>query len=452
MKLYVAEGAFGGFKWQTDYYNLDNRRLPSDRGQRPGQQHRSQRRRGGDAAISQAAGGKYLGTIDWRIPSFETLQPDMLPVAQQEVSLGAEKKLSEDLSFSARGVWKHLLRTIEDIGIITPEGELYYEGNPGSDWIVNLFQTLQRGSAQPGYDYWDQPEANRDYYGLNLSLEKRFSHNWQGSINYTLSLTKGNYGGLSSTDEFGRNSPNVERSFDLWFMMYADGRHARRRHAAPGPDPLHQGLRLLHLPDRPDPRLRRLRPQRQPHLHRGCPSTTPTSIPTGTVTSAILPFTTWADIYAEWAIRIGGKYTMAFNAQVNNITNTKTWQQARYAPTGTRWPSRPEYMLDGRSHRPETDGCHGGWHSVGSTGPYYWVDRHAVLSARCFLHRLRNGPGPFRQGLHHRVRHLVSTVRRPVLLLSRSSSTRRSSRPAPFGGRAFFIRKGSNLNSYDLVP
>ena len=24
MKLYMAEGAFGGFKWQTDYYTLDN--------------------------------------------------------------------------------------------------------------------------------------------------------------------------------------------------------------------------------------------------------------------------------------------------------------------------------------------------------------------------------------------------------------------------------------------
>ena len=116
------------------------------------------------------------------------------------------------------------------------------------------------GPLPEGYEYWPQPEAIRDYYGLNLSFEKRFSHNWQGAINYTLSLTKGNYGGLSSTDEFGRNSPNVERSFDLWFMMYEMDGTPVDGDAAPGPDPLHQGLRLLHLPDRPDPRLRRLRP------------------------------------------------------------------------------------------------------------------------------------------------------------------------------------------------
>ncbi len=188
----------------------------------------------------------------------------MKPVAQQEVSIGAEKKLSEDLSFSARGVWKHLLRTIEDIGIITPDGEQYYEGNPGSAWIVNLFETLQNQPS--GLDYWPQPKAIRNYYGLNLSLEKRFSHNWQGAINYTLSLTKGNYGGLSSTDEFGRNSPNVERYFDLWFMMYQmNGTPSTA--SAPGPDPLHQGLRLLRLPVRPDRRRRRLRPQRQAHVH-----------------------------------------------------------------------------------------------------------------------------------------------------------------------------------------
>ena len=30
----------------------------------------------------------------------------------------------------------------------------------------------------------------------------------------------GNYSGLSSSDEGGRNSPNVERNYDLWFMSY----------------------------------------------------------------------------------------------------------------------------------------------------------------------------------------------------------------------------------------
>jgi hypothetical protein len=366
MKLYMAEGAFGGFKWQTDYYNLDNpdfrliaaNGLVSNTDPNAGAE--------GDAAVSQAAGGKYLGTVDWRIPSFDTLQPDMKPVAQQEVSLGAEKKLSEDLSFSARGVWKHLLRTIEDIGIVTPEGEQYYQGNPGSDWIVNLFNTLQ--IPPEGYTYWPQPKAYRDYYGLNLSLEKRFSHNWQGAINYTLSQTKGNYGGLTSTDEFGRNSPNVERSFDLWFMMYEmdgtpiDGNLPQdRTHyiKAYGSYTFPIGLTLgFAAYGRSGNPMSTQLPFNNSYIY-----------PLGYGDLGVLPFTTWADVYAEWAFKVGGKYTMAFNAQINNVTNTKTWQQSRYAPTRNTMGVPDEYILDGTVVDPNTTLVD----SLGHT--YYWVDR-----------------------------------------------------------------------------
>jgi hypothetical protein len=369
MKLYVAEGAFGGFKWQTDYYTLDvadyrliaANNLLFNTGYGAGEGGET-----GDAAVSQAAGGTYLGTLDWRIPSFDTLQPDMLPTGQQEISLGAEKKLSEDLSFSARGVWKHLLRTIEDIGIMTPAGEQYYQGNPGSPWIVNLFQTLQEEPS--GLDYWDQPEAIREYYGLNLSLEKRFSKNWQGAINYTLSLTKGNYGGLSSTDEFGRNSPNVERSFDLWFMAYEmDGTPVNgtlpqnRSHyiKAYGSYTFPIGLTLGFAA----------------FGRSGNPISTRLNFnnsyiyPNGYGDVGSLPFTTWADIYAEWAIRIGGKYTVAFNAQVNNVTNTKTWQNSRYSPIRQTMSIPDDLLLDGTAVDPLTTAVDGAGHT------YYWVER-----------------------------------------------------------------------------
>jgi hypothetical protein len=355
MKLYMAEGAFGGFKWQTDYYTLDNPdiRLIAASGRL-------------DDEAGQAAGGAYLGTIDWRIPSFDTLQPDMKPVAQREISIGAEKKLSEDLSFSARGVWKHLIRTIEDIGIITPQGEQYYEGNPGSAWIVNLFETLQ--NEPTGLEYWPQPKAIRNYYGLNLSLEKRFSHNWQGAINYTLSLTKGNYGGLSSTDEFGRNSPNVERSFDLWFMMYQmdgtpiDGTLPQdRTHyiKAYGSYTFPIGLTV----------------GAAVYGRSGNPISTQLAFnnsyiyPNGYGDLGRLPFTAWADVYAEWAIKVGGRYTVALNTQINNVTNTKTWQQARYSPIRNSMSIPDALILDGTAVDANTTLQD----AQGRT--YYWVNR-----------------------------------------------------------------------------
>ena len=176
-----------------------------------------------------------------------------------------------------------------------------------------------------GLTYWPQPKAIRNYYGLNLSLEKRFSHNWQGAINYTLSLTKGNYGGLSSTDEFGRNSPNVERSFDLWFMAYQmDGTPVNgtlpqdRTHyiKAYGSYTFPMGLTLGFAA----------------YGRSGNPISTRLNFnnsyiyPYGYGDLGRLPFTFWADLYLDYSLKLGGKYRLSFNFQINNATNTRTIQ------------------------------------------------------------------------------------------------------------------------------
>jgi len=315
MKMYVAEGAFGGFKWRTDYYMLDE----------PDWTRVADTNDINDRT-SQEYGGAYMGTLDWRIPSFDTLQPDLKPVAQREVSLGAEKKLSEDISVSLRLVQKHLIRTIEDIGIGTGGGEQYYEGNPGSPWVVDIFNEI----LGPGY--WPQPKAKREYYGMNIDLVKRFSHNWQGGINYTMSLTKGNYGGLSSTDEFGRNSPNVERSFDLWFMMYEfDGT------PVDGPLPQDRTHYLKAYGSYSFPM--GLTVGVTAYGRSGNPMTTRLPFnnayiyPEGYGDLGRMPWTVWADLFAEWALRLSGKYTLALNVQVNNVADTRTWQHYRFAPT-----------------------------------------------------------------------------------------------------------------------
>ena len=315
MKLYMAEGAFGGFKWKTDYYELNNLDI-------------LQIAATGllDDAVSQAAGGVYRGTMNWRLPSWDTTDPSMKPVSQREISFGAEKKLTEDLSLSVRLVQKHLIRTIEDIGVLTPEGELYYNANPGFGWSLPIAQGGRfADTTEAGNTYWPTPKAKREYYGMNLSFEKRFSHNWQGGINYTLSKVEGNYGGLSSTDEGGRNSPNVERYFDLWFLAY----------------------------DLQGKELSGLLPQNRTHYIKaygsyvfpfgmtvgfvgyarsGYPLTTNLAAnnvgiyPNNRGDLGTLPFTMWADLYVEYALKISGKQTLAFNLQVNNVTNTKTWQ------------------------------------------------------------------------------------------------------------------------------
>ncbi len=346
MKLYMAEGAFGGFKWITDYYALqdpDWTKIAAS----------------GliDDFASQQNGNTYAGSINYREVSFDTVDPNLKPVSQRNLSFGIEKKLSEDLSLSLRFVQNHLIRTIEDIGVYVrnPETgmnrEIYYIANPGygytkpaseggkfsdlltivtpdPDWVAD---PAAWAAAHPGenpinlnyYWYWPEPKARREYYGLNVSLEKRFSHHWQGGINYTLSRVEGNYGGLSSPDESGRNSPNVERYFDYWFMHYkVDGRPLDgplpqdRTHyiKAYGSYAFPFGLTVGLIA----------------YCRSGLPRSSYLNInntymyPYGYGDLGRLPWAAWADLYLEYTLRFAHRYSFSINAQINNVTNTKS--------------------------------------------------------------------------------------------------------------------------------
>ncbi|MEN6309924.1 MAG: hypothetical protein ABFD80_00130, partial [Acidobacteriota bacterium] len=316
MKLYIAEGAYGGFKWKTDYYTLENydfwqianEYLAGDTS--------------AEARADQADGGEYMGTIDYRVPSFNTTDPDLKPTAQSEATLGLEKRLTQDLSLSVRFVRKHLIRTIEDIGFPGESGTVPYISNPGSAYVQGKLAEIL------GDEYLAEPKAKREYYRLNISLEKRFSHGWQGGFSYTWSRATGNYAGLSSADESdtaGRNAPNAEQAFDAWYSMYTwegnllDGVLPQDRShyfKAYGSYTFPFGLTV----------------GAAAHGRSGLPVSTRLLVnnlymyPEGFGDLGRLPFTAWADLYLEYALKIAGKYQAAINLQVNNVTNTKTWQ------------------------------------------------------------------------------------------------------------------------------
>jgi len=102
------------------------------------------------------------------------------------------------------------MRTIEDVGVMTAEGELYYTTNPGFGWSISRLSP----TAAPC------PPAIRHYWAVEMRLMRRFADNWQAGGNLTISRLTGNYAGLASTDEQGRLSPNVERYFDWWMLSY----------------------------------------------------------------------------------------------------------------------------------------------------------------------------------------------------------------------------------------
>ncbi|MEN6559381.1 MAG: TonB-dependent receptor [Acidobacteriota bacterium] len=340
MKLNMGANGLGGLKWKSAYYTLDDWDYTK-------------------IGVDGYFPGTLLTVIDFRPPLFDVIDPDMKPFTQREISLGFEKKLAEDASLSLRLVNKKVLWAIEDIGVPI---EAYYYTNPGSQYIKNVFaECRESGLLLPGTP--DCPKAKRDYYAMNLSLEKRFSDNWQGGISYTLSRLEGNYSGLASSDEDGRNSPNGERFFDMWHLSFdkelnpIDGPlPTDRTHSikAYGSYALPFGLTVGLVAN----------------AYSGTPVTEEWNVdsagyyPYNRGSMGRTPFIFLANAYVEYRVKLGGRKALSFNLNVDNLFNSRTATRIysikyRYnispgdaALISTNWEPSPDEVVDPRFGMP----------------------------------------------------------------------------------------------------
>lgn len=305
MKLSMAEGSYGGFKWQSDYYQLDDLDFTKITKDNPG------------------GAGAYIRTYNWRIPSFDSTDPALKPTVQQEISFGAEKKLSEYVAASLRVVYKHYIRTIEDVGVLTAEGEAYFTANPGFGYTLPIAQGGKFDDKFPA-----TPKAKRDYWGVNLELDKRFSDNWMAGVSYTWSRLAGNFSGLASSDEWGRNSPMVERYWDLWWHMW--DRNNFEIDGLLNTDRTHQfkfwgsyvfdfGLTLGMFANA----MSGIPVTRE--LHTGLEG----YYPDGRATDGRAPFLFFANVYAEYNLKVTDKYRIQLSLNVDNIFDVKTARRIR---------------------------------------------------------------------------------------------------------------------------
>ena len=217
-KLELPRSSFGGDHWVQYFWTLDD---PNYAGITCGE------------GISGCP-GSYIGPgngYDLRHSSnqadelFETyfnrpgmtgIDPNLKPVKTGELTGGIEHELNSRMSLGVRYVHKWMFRTIEDTGIYVAGNEDYLIANPGEGFAVNM---------EPLYPAFPTPKPKRNYDGLELRLNKRFSNNWSGQLSYLYSRLYGNYSGLASADENGRVSPNVNRYYDNTVMSYgADGK------------------------------------------------------------------------------------------------------------------------------------------------------------------------------------------------------------------------------------
>lgn len=133
------------------------------------------------------------------------IDPDLKAFRQTEFTVGFEREIIQNYVFSSRYTHKQVDRAVEDLGFInSANSEVFLIGNPG---IGLAEQTFLDAGLIP-------LKAKRDYDALELRVDKRLSDNFYFNGSYTYSRLFGNYGGLASSDENGRNSPNVNRNFD----------------------------------------------------------------------------------------------------------------------------------------------------------------------------------------------------------------------------------------------
>jgi len=319
MKLEMAEGSYGGFKWWSHYYDIVDPQWQV--AYATNQDH---------PITGGYAGGTYFESRDWRVPSFETTQPNegeykMQPYQKNEYTFGIQKTLGEDWSVSLRALHNYIVNAIEDIGITIGGHENYYNGNPGSAWIQMIYdQSAAEGYIPAGVQ---ATKAIREYTSVSLNLDRKFKDNWLGGVSLTWSRLYGNFAGLASSDEHGRKSPSVERYFDSWFMFY-DQNFTPVLGLLPTDRPIQFkaygaysfdfGLTLGF----------------SAFAMTGTPLQTEFAVnrqdgyyPLGRFSDGRTDFLWQIDAYAEYNMKLSDKYSLNFNVNVSNVTNNKIAQR-----------------------------------------------------------------------------------------------------------------------------
>jgi hypothetical protein len=250
MKLNLAISSFGGEYWNSCYYGNDDPALTNINFAYNGSKRFCQ---GGPSQGANFGGGgttptglTFLENVNFRAavvtcatcnPYEEAVQPNLQPYRQHESTAGFDYQVSPLVSFEARYDRRRLDHVIEDSSIFNPAlgGETFVIVNPGQGanstftGFCNFLYSIGTNPCTSSSGLYPPNQtipAARSYDGLELRLNKAMANHWYGMVSYTYSHFRGNYTGLTSSDQAdgggGRVSPNNNRSFDEPYFSYND--------------------------------------------------------------------------------------------------------------------------------------------------------------------------------------------------------------------------------------
>jgi hypothetical protein len=246
MKLNLAISSFGGQYWNSCAYALNTSNLGSIL---PAFDANNRYCSGFSDTIpanfsggTTPAGLTFIENVNYRAfpttcstcaQSQEGVAPGIKPYRQHEAVFGFDYQLAPNIAFEARYDRRRLDHVIEDASIYNSTlGETFVIVNPGQganasfEGFCNFLYPSSSTycSSSSGYPPDINIPASRSYDGVEFRLNKGISNHWSGMVSYTYSHFRGNYTGLTSSDQAdangGRNSPNNSRAFDEPYFQY----------------------------------------------------------------------------------------------------------------------------------------------------------------------------------------------------------------------------------------
>jgi hypothetical protein len=260
MKLLLAQTSFGAQGWDTCNYplgpdssgtfsaqdltfvgNAAGRACPT------GPSNTGATFQGGTTPLSLIDSHTNVGLIEnTNFRPEEPVAPGVKPYRQHEYVAGVDYQITKDWALEARYDRRRLDHVIEDASLADPSAfEIYTIVNPGqgvnktlngyANFLTNLGAAYGPGvpafNGNPATPFLtctgcpNNPEAVRNYDGIEFRVTKSTSHGWAGMFSYTWSSLWGNYTGLTTTDQIdggagGRNSPDTTRAFDEPFYYF----------------------------------------------------------------------------------------------------------------------------------------------------------------------------------------------------------------------------------------
>ena len=134
------------------------------------------------------------------------VDPDLDPMYTEEILAGFEYEVIPNVAVGIKGTMREINNVIEDISV--DGGQTYFITNPGGPVSMNPVTGEALGETV------NFPEPVRDYEAVELTINKRFSNNWQLFGSAVYSKNEGNYGGLFRQDN-GQLDPNITSLYDL---------------------------------------------------------------------------------------------------------------------------------------------------------------------------------------------------------------------------------------------